>query len=624
MAAAATDYFTEVGNPGTATTLAAPGHTIAGTTFNVVSTSNWPTTTGVIFAVDTFTTQIVNGVSTAVRTPGSYTEWEGVVASSTQITGAVLRYGTDQNYSAGANTRVYIPVASSQVNRQSQGIRVQHNQDGTHGAVTATSVTASGTITAANFIQSGGANSAGWTVGLATPNTVTALGNRSYSMVFNSTDLTSTVSAGMRLRTQRTVAAPTQCTSLNGTTQYYSKSSPAGMTFTDDFVVSAWVKISAYQNSSIVSRYNGTSGWRLAMGASGQISLEGYNAGSANSNVVQSYQSIPLNKWVHIAAQLDMSTAGVSATTSYVMIDGVDVPSQKITGGTAPTALIQAGNLEIGGWNGGLLPTSGKIGQVAIYSAKVTQATILASMNQTLAGTETSLVSAYSFNNTINDLNTTNANNLTANGSAVATNADSPFGGQADGTISSTLDYAIIQKASFSTNTTLTVQVPEGCTIPTSGGVSAVSYSTQKAPYGMPATRSKWAFDVIGKIIVSQASAVGATWYQVGNLQINVPIGEWALTYWVETHQQGTSGPGDVYSTLATTTAAETDTLATSSTTSTSANIAGLLTKTIYPSLAAATTYYLNSKVGTALAANTLFNRGDTTPTIIRAENSYL
>jgi LysM repeat protein len=37
---------------------------------------------------------------------------------------------------------------------------------------------------------------------------------------------------------------------------------------------------------------------------------------------------------------------------------------------------------------------------------------------------------------------------------------------------STTLDYGIIMKASFSTNTTLTIQVPEGCTIPTSGGVN--------------------------------------------------------------------------------------------------------------------------------------------------------
>jgi len=165
------------------------------------------------------------------------------------------------------------------------------------------------------------------------------------------------------------------------------------------------------------------------------------------------------------------------------MLDGVDIPAQVARGGTNPTALVQAGNLEIGGQNGGLIPFAGKIAQVAIYNAKVTQANIRATISQGLTGSETSLISAYSFNNSITDLNTTNANNLTAQNSAVATNADSPFGCQADGTISSTLDYAIITKVA---SAVATVQVPEGCTIPTTGGVTSVSYSTQKVPYGFP------------------------------------------------------------------------------------------------------------------------------------------
>ena len=128
MAAAATDYFTKVGNPGSATTLAAPGHAVSGTSITVTSTTNWPTTTGVIFAIDTFTT--VNGIE--VRDVGSYTEWEGIVASSTSITNMTLRYGTDQIYAAGANTRVYIPVASSRENRLVDGLMVEHTQSGSH------------------------------------------------------------------------------------------------------------------------------------------------------------------------------------------------------------------------------------------------------------------------------------------------------------------------------------------------------------------------------------------------------------------------------------------------------------------------------------------------------------
>lgn len=349
---------------------------------------------------------------------------------------------------------------------------------------------------------------------------VTANGNRSYDVAFTSS-LATSVSPGMRIRTTRTVAAPTQCTSLNGTTQYYSKSSPAGMTFTDDFVVTAWIKLSSYPASGqavcIASRYNGSSGWVLQIADNGRLKLGGFNGSGANYSEVASYQSIPLNKWVHVATQLDMSTFTASTTTSYVMIDGIDVPAVVSRGGTNPTALVQAGNLEIGSYNSGNALFPGKIAQVAIYSAKVTQANIKATISQGLSGSETSLISAYSFNNSINDLNTTNANNLTANGSAVATNADSPFGCQADGTISSTLDYGIVMKVATST---LTVQVPEGCTIPTTGGVTSVAYSSVKAPYGFPAHA-----DISYTVLVqtTQSSITSSTDLLGATITINVP-----------------------------------------------------------------------------------------------------
>lgn len=349
------------------------------------------------------------------------------------------------------------------------------------------------TITTDSITVSGTASAEGWSPLGATPNTITANGNRSYDLVFNSTDVTDTLSPGMRLNFTRTVTAPTRSTDLEGSSsQYYSKSSLSGMTFTDDFVVSAWIKLESYPASGlgvIASRYNGTSGWELGIDATGIVAMKGYNGGAANVSQITSYQAVPLNKWVHVASQLDMSAFTATTTTSYIMIDGVDVPSLVQRGGTNPTALIQAGNLEIGGRNGGLQPFDGKLAQVAIYSAKVTQATVKASMSQTLSGSETSLISAYSFNNSITDLNTSNANNLTANGSAVATNVDSPFAGGAaahSGLTAGTTEFAEVVSATFSTNTTVVVRVPEGYLIPTSGGVSAVSYSTQYSPFGWP------------------------------------------------------------------------------------------------------------------------------------------
>jgi hypothetical protein len=450
-----------------------------------------------------------------------------------------------------------------------------------------------------------------WVSGLTAPSTVTALGNRAYSVVVNSTDLTGFLSAGTRLKFTRTVAAPTQCTSLNGTSQYYSKSSPAGTTFTDDPTFSAWVKLTSYAAGSIISRYNGTSGFDFGVDSTGRLYAVGFNGGAANFSQILSYVSLPLNRWVHVAAELDMSAFTNTATTSYLMIDGIDVPGAVSRGGTNPTALVQAGNLEIGSRNAGTQFFPGKIAQVALYNAHVTQATILASMHQTLAGTETSLISAYSFNNSVNDLNA-NANNLSAQASAVATNADSPFGIQADGTISSTLEYGIITAITFSTNTTITVQAPVGGAIPTSGGVSALAYSGQSAPYGMPRARGRWQVQVIigtGSNMTTSGPTSG-TWVNALGTSLvafNLPIGDWVLGWRAPLRaDKNANGEVTAEATLSSTSAAESLPVLTegmnarATTDGTSMQGGTTIGRQTDVSVAAATPYYLNYKTSVA------------------------
>lgn len=144
MSASANDLLTGVGTPGTATTLAAPGFTIGSTSITVTSTSNWPTNTGVVFSIDTFS--LVNGVET--QDVGSYCVFEGVVASATSITNLRKLYGTDQNYAAGSTTRVYITISSLWVSNLVSWGTAQHSQlDGSHTAITATNVSNSGPTT---------------------------------------------------------------------------------------------------------------------------------------------------------------------------------------------------------------------------------------------------------------------------------------------------------------------------------------------------------------------------------------------------------------------------------------------------------------------------------------------
>jgi hypothetical protein len=612
------------------------------TTIPLNNVTNIPTDTAVDCIIDRVD---ANGT----RTPTTREIVKGVVSGTSLINCVRGLHGTTaQSHLSGAVVEFTVSAVSN--NDAVDGILAEHNQDGTHGAVTATSLAVSGTtnLTGAvtiptgtvtspkqsTEIQQGWESSYGGTT-VPAPNTVTANGNRSYSCVFNSVDLTGALSAGMRLRTTRTVSAPTQCTSLNGTNQYYSKSSPAGMTFTDDFVVSAWVKLTQYGTPDMViaSRYNGTSGWRFMLQGSGQVYMSGVKGGSGNISRVSSYQSIPLNKWVHVTAQLDMSTFTATTTTSYVMIDGVDVPASVARAGTNPTDLTQAGNLEIGAENGGANPFPGKIAQVAIYNAKVTQATIKASISQGLSGSETSLISAYSFNNAITDLSA-NANNLTANGAAVATNADSPFGTQASGLISATLDYGIIQSVTFSTNTTVVVQVPEGCTIPTSGGVSAVSYSTQKAPYGFPAQRGKWGVLSMYKAAVSQTTPTSVTWYNVGSNKLTIPTGEWDVSYRVSVTANSTSITSNfqtnISASLSTSTSAESDVDFTCLGNYLGYVSANLYTVTlpVYSRKAISTTtdtpYYAIAKHSSSGSVTAIYFNNDSSPLLMLAEPSHL
>ena len=496
-------------------------YTINDTTVTVASTSGWPTDTGITFAMDVIDSQ-------GVQVAGTYNEFVGTVSTATSITNVDYADGTgDRNYTAGATTRVYIPVSKTRENRIVTWGLTEHDQDGTHGAITATSITAtSGTFTSLTI--NGSASAEGWSPLGATPNTVTANGNNSFDLVFNSNDLTDTLTNGMRIRATRTVAAPNTSFSLDGTNDYYVKTSPNKLTFTDDFVCSAWVYLTSYPaaGSTIMSRYNGTSGWSLRLTTAGQVRLVGYNAGAANYRLVDSYQSVPLNKWTHITAQLDMSAYTATTTTCYVMFNGVDVPASLSQGGTNPTALVQAGNLEIGSENGGTVPFPGYIDQVAVYNAKVTQATILASINRALTGSETSLASAYS-NGSVNDLNTTTPNNLTATNGAT-TVANSPFGNRG---VSTTLEYGIVMANTFSTNTTVTVQVPEGCQLPTTGGISSVDYSTQNVPYGFPRDKGRWSLYCKIRSALTNTSSATYVAFSGNAISLTVPSGSWKIAF---------------------------------------------------------------------------------------------
>lgn len=359
----------------------------------------------------------------------------------------------------------------------------------------------------------------GWVTGLTAPTSITASGNRSYSIV-HPASVATYKTPGFRNRYIRTITAPTQCADLeSGSSQYFSKTSPAGLSFTTTFTVSAWVKLESYVASGIIARRNAdTEGWSIIINASGQISMSAYRI-AGNNKVGLSSQSIPLNKWVHIAASMDVSVAGDASTLIY--IDGVLVPSSVTTTGTC-TALVQGTTALVVGArkSDGSDPFDGKIAQAAVFSAVLSASTIRSYMSQTLSGSETSLVSAYSLSNSIVDLNA-NANNLTAQGSALATDLDTPFTQTQVGITTGTENYSITTLIS-SDGLTETVQVAEGDTLPTSGGVSAMAYSTQKAPYGFP-LKPVLVWEVL--VLTTQGSITTITDLLGATITITPPVG---------------------------------------------------------------------------------------------------
>lgn len=382
-----------------------------------------------------------------------------------------------------------------------------------------------------NSILADSVANGGWTSETELPDIIVYNGNGSYTATWNNTDLTDTISEAMKMRLTRSVAAPTRCTDLEASSsQYWFNNSPAGTTFTDDFCVGFWIKPESYGTNIVLSRHNGTSGFSCYINSSGQARLDGYNASSVNFSSVISQQGVALNRWVYIVCQLDMSAFTATTTTSYVMFDGKDVPATVSRGGTNPTALVQAGNLNVGAGNGANF-YDGKIAQAWYSSAKITQANANTLRSQGLTSSLISthaIVSGYSFDGNANDLNTTNANNLTASGSAVATNVDSPFGNYLGGLT----EYAIVSSEPvFSTNTTVNLQTPEGCAIPTSGGIDAVDYSIDGTPYKFPKDEGRWELESIYLAQFNNGSVSAGNYTNVASGKIVIPIGAWDVSH---------------------------------------------------------------------------------------------
>jgi hypothetical protein len=371
-----------------------------------------------------------------------------------------------------------------------------------------------------------GVTPADWNVLPATPTVASSNGQREHVIRYSGVNYTTTLQPGTKLRVPRTGTTPT--TSMGfvaASSQFASKATPTGITFTDDFTCEAWIYLDSYDTSAstILAREDatGANGFQFDIDASGRIRLIGKNGGAGNLRYTQSYQSIPLNKWTHIAATLDMS--GWTTATNKIYLDGVDVPLEFKSVGTNPTSLVNTGDFAIG--RPGLVANSyinGKLANARVWSTIRTAAQIRDNMNQEVPASTTGLVAHFKGNGSWND-SSTNANHLTASGGAVNNFASHPY---------SAVEYAIATKIAYTGgNTDVTIFTGSGC-LPNET-LGATSYSTAGAPFGFPADKNKWKVQLHTQGWQT-ANNAGLVWL---NHEIAVPTGAWTLGYDVHISQ---------------------------------------------------------------------------------------
>ena len=155
------------------------------------------------------------------------------------------------------------------------------------------------------------------------------------------------------------------------------------------------------------------------------------------------------------------------------------------------------------------------------------------------------------------------------------------------------------------------------------------AYSPAKAPLGFPARPDKWTVTVTDTSNRDQASPAQNTWYNLGSVSINIPIGAWLVSYKTAARfVDGSATTIDIYTTLSTANNSASDSAFTVSyfQQCASANLVYLAKheqRDRLLALAAKTTYYLNTRTTTA-SVNNIQNRGDVSATIITAVCAYL
>lgn len=162
----------------------------------------------------------------------------------------------------------------------------------------------------------------------------------------------------------------------------------------------------------------------------------------------------------------------------------------------------------------------------------------------------------------------------------------------------------------------------------TTGAITNPHYSPSREPFGFPTDPDKWTVETTNNADQTQSSPTTNTWYNLGSLQITVPIGKWYVSYKVLARvSRAAATATNMASTLSNANNTESDPDMTTFVTlnGASGTLVMLVTQHALPKVfkqSSKTTYFLNGR--TTAGADSIGHRGDVGTTIIRARTAYL
>jgi len=185
------------------------------------------------------------------------------------------------------------------------------------------------------------------------------------------------------------------------------------------------------------------------------------------------------------------------------------------------------------------------------------------------------------------------------------------------------LKYFIVVKSEYSSpNTTLTLYGGTNYTLGST--ITLPYYSMVKSPPGFPLDPAKWTVTVTDTSERSKATPTPGTWYNLGSISINVPIGLWTLKYVCIGQIEVSSSWLDMFISLSTANNSASDSRLTCKIYLNALSQCGFnATMDAIIAVTSKTTYYLIAKTGASTATGIYFKNADSNA-VITAVCAYL